>query len=242
MDALAVTAATSTAGASRESVGKHVVVQVPQPVSVTGKGAAWRSRKSCDAGGQSVEEMLKVLERRGSAKNADVSKRTKVIDPNDVSDAEEVLDPEEVSDGHVSDDNDLQLDTESSKSDVTSKHSNSGSCPAEESCEEDGAADDDGDSAEDDEPEPLPVPSVNKSTKVSEKSSKKSVVKQKAQTGDAGEGSGKVRGRKKAAASAGVTKRVPTEGRSSVVKSGNFYNAEAKAKPPVTRGKKTGKK
>ena len=86
------------------------------------------------------------------------------------------------------------------------------------------------------------MPSVNKSTKVSEKSSKKSVVKQKAQTGDAGEGSGKVRGRKKAAASAGVTKRVPTEGRSSVVKSGNFYNAEAKAKPPVTRGKKTGKK
>ena len=71
------------------------------------------------------------------------------------------------------------------------------------------------------------------------------MVNQKAQTSEAGEGSGKVRGRKKAVGSAGVTKRVPVEARassSSAVKSGNFYNAKEKAKPPVTRGNKSVKK
>jgi len=225
--------AATTAVGSRESV-VDLVGQLPQPVSVTGTGAAWRSRKSFDGGGQSVEDMLSILERRGSTRNA-VSQRTQVIVPDEVSD------PDDVSSGHVSDENEVHLDdAESSKSDVTSDHSKA-SGSSEKSSEEDVAAEDDGDSAEDIDPEPLPKPSVKKSSKAKVKSSTKPVENRKAQgPGKVGEGSEKVRGRKKPISSAGVTKRVPISraSTSSAVKSGNFYDAKANPKPPVTRRKK----
>jgi len=197
---------------------------LPVPVSVTDAGTAWRNRKSqLPASGQSVDDMISILERHRQKKPTEsVSKPVEI---------------EGDEDDNSMDENEIVLDAESSSHDDTSDDSN----PFEDKLEEelsgnendelvdDDDAEDDAEGSEEEEaPEPLPVKAAKKGKA---KSTKEPTSKHKTPIVDAGV-SGKVQ-KKKAVASAGVTKRVPnakSSRSSSAVKAGSFY-AAPKGKP-----------
>ena len=191
----------------------------PVPVSVTEAGTASRNRKSqLPACGQSVEDMISILERHRQKKpTASVPKAAAIQD-----------DEDELS----IDENEVELDAESS-SHVTSDDSNAFAEMSEEEVSanenvdvHEDAEDDAEGSEEEAAPEALPVKTPKKGK---EKSAKAAA-------------SGKVQ-RKKAVRSAGVTKRVPiakASRPSTAVKAGSFYDApNAKETPKATSASRT---
>jgi len=211
--------------------GSNGVTPSSAPASVTEGGAQWQNRKTIAAGGQSVEQMLSILERRRPTKA--LSAPTKVMEAED-----------EESEGHSSDENELRLDAvEGSMSDVTSEDSN----PFESGRDNSGDSKDDADDVDDEEEAEdddgqtvqekmsLPLPSnTRKSSKAGRAKVANEVVISKAPSNNKVK---KASGPKKKVVATGVTKRVPVDkSESSTVNASSFYvTPKAKEKPQPMR-------
>ena len=208
-----VTAAVRAPGAASRVLANETIEVVPvsAPTSVTAAGAAWRTRKTVPVGGQSVEDLLAILERSRRTKAASAPANALEVD-------------DEESDGHSSDENEVRLDELGSKSDVTSESSNP-FCGSDNSDHEDDdnvVVEEGEDEPEDEEDTaPLPLTSRKPDSKKGRGKGAKEVI-ENAPSKNSGK---KANVRTKKAVTTGVSKRVPIDksSESSAVKSAAFY-------------------